>query len=84
MISNEQIICSYIKEIKHHLPIYKSEEKKFINDLQNAIMDFSIFSIGAIIVSLAIVIMFQFLFYYYAHTSYISREITIIEEDNNK
>ena len=41
MISNEQIICSYIKEIKHHLPIYKSEEKKFINDLQNAIMDFS-------------------------------------------
>lgn len=132
MINNEQIICSYIKEIKHHLPIYKSEEKKFINDLQNAIMDFSnetkeftynelinhfgspkdlvanylleadaehlsreiryshriklisIFSIGAIIVSLAIAIMFQYLFYYHAHTSYISREITIIEEDNNK
>ena len=30
MISNEQIICSYIKEIKHHLPIYKSEEKNLL------------------------------------------------------
>ena len=41
MIDNEQIIRSYIKEIKHHFPIYKSDEKKLINDLQNAIMDFS-------------------------------------------
>ena len=132
MIDNEQIIRSYIKEIKHHFPIYKSDEKKFINDLQNAIMDFSnetkeftynelishfgspkdlvanylleadaqhlsreiryshriklisIFSIGTIIASLATVIMFQFLFYYHAQTSYISREVTIIEEDNKK
>ena len=132
MFDKEQIIYSYIKEIKHYLPLYKSKEKNFVNDLQNAIMDFSnetkeftynellnhfgepkdlvanylleadaqhlskeiryshhiklisIFSIGAVIVSLVIVIMLQYLSYYHAHTSYISREITIIEEDNNK
>ena len=115
MIDKEQIIYSYIKEIKHYLPLYKSKEKNFVNDLQNAIMDFSnetkeftynellnhfgepkdfryshhiklisIFSISAVIVSLVIVIMLQYLSYYHAHTSYISREITIIEEDNNK
>lgn len=132
MTDNEQIIRSYIKEVKCHFPVYKAQEKKFVDDLENAIMDFSnetkeftynellnrfgspkdlvanylleadaqhlsreiryshriklisIFSIGAIIASLATVIMFQYLFYYHAQTSYISREVTIIEEDNKK
>lgn len=132
MTDNEQIIHSYIKEIKHHLPIYKEREKKYIKDLCDAIMDFSngtkeftynelinhfgspkdlvanylleadsqhlskeiryshriklisIFSIGAVIASLTIIIMLQYFFYYNAQSSYISREITIIEEDNNK
>lgn len=130
MIDNEQIIHSYIEEIKHYFPIYKSNEKKFINDLKSAIMDFfnetkelsynellehfgapkdlvanylleadaqylskniryshrikliATFSIIFVILSLAIVIIFQYLFYYNAHASYISREITIIKEEN--
>ncbi len=63
MTENEEIIRSYMKEIKHHL--------------------LSIFSIGIILVSFATVIMFQYLFYYHARASYISKEITIIEEDND-
>ncbi|MEY8389855.1 hypothetical protein D3Z47_02300 [Lachnospiraceae bacterium] len=132
MTDNEQIIRSYIKEVKCHFPVYKAQEKKFVDDLENAIMDFSnetkeftynellnrfgspkdlvanylleadaqylskeiryshhiklisIFSAGMLIVSLTIVILLQYLFYYHARTSYISREITTIEEENNK
>lgn len=41
MTSSEKIIKQYIKQIKHHLPIYKSNEKKYLDDLQMAIMDFA-------------------------------------------
>ncbi len=131
MTDKEQIIHSYMKEIKRCLPICREREKKYMNDLQNALMDFSnetqgftyhellerfgspkdlaanylletdaqrlsreiryshriklmsACAAGIVITSLAIIIMLQYFFYYNARTSYISREVTIIEEDDN-
>lgn len=39
---NSKIINLYINEIKNYLPICKSNERKFLNDLKSAIIDFSI------------------------------------------
>ena len=41
MTSSEKIIKYYIKQIKQHLPIYKSNEKKYLDDMRMAIMDFA-------------------------------------------
>lgn len=41
MTSNDKIIKNYIKQIRHHLPICKSNEKKYLNDLQMAIKDYA-------------------------------------------
>ncbi|MCR4717075.1 MAG: hypothetical protein K5656_07835 [Lachnospiraceae bacterium] len=41
MNSKDKTIHSYIKKIKHHLPICKSRERAFLNDMFTSIKDYS-------------------------------------------